>query len=97
MQELEFNLLYRWFVGLGIDDAVWESCCGRCCCRCGPGGAGGGVDDASSWPRYIFRAGRGPEPWRTLAAVLLALLIAETVVAASRTLRSRRASGGQAP
>ncbi len=55
------------------------------------------VDDASSWPRYIFRAGRGPEPWRTLAAVLLALLIAETVVAASRTLRSRRASGGQAP
>ena len=55
------------------------------------------VDDASSWPRYIFRAGRGPEPWRTLAAILLALLIAETVVAASRTLRSRRASGGQAP
>ena len=54
------------------------------------------VDDASSWSRHIFRAGRGPEPWRTLAALLLALLIAETVVAASRTLRSRRASGGQA-
>jgi transposase len=25
MQELEFNLLYRWFVGLGIDDAVWDA------------------------------------------------------------------------
>src|SRR5262245_24977165 len=23
MEELEYNLLYRWFVGLGIDDAVW--------------------------------------------------------------------------
>ena len=25
MEELEFNLLYRWFVGLGIDDAVWDA------------------------------------------------------------------------
>lgn len=50
MQELEFNLLYRWFVGLGIDDAVWESCCGRCCCRCGPGGAGGGAAPAAGDP-----------------------------------------------
>ncbi len=25
MQELEFNLLYRWFVGLGIDDEVWDA------------------------------------------------------------------------
>ena len=25
MQELEFNLLYRWFVGLGVDDAVWDA------------------------------------------------------------------------
>jgi transposase len=25
MQELEFNLLYRWFVGLGIDDAAWDA------------------------------------------------------------------------
>src|SRR5512145_2008838 len=23
MEELEYNLLYRWFVGLGIDDEVW--------------------------------------------------------------------------
>lgn len=23
MEELEYNLLYRWFVGLGMDDAVW--------------------------------------------------------------------------
>ncbi|MFQ5766179.1 MAG: IS5 family transposase [Rhodospirillales bacterium] len=25
MEELEYNLLYRWFVGLGIDDAVWDA------------------------------------------------------------------------
>jgi transposase len=25
MAELEFNLLYRWFVGLGVDDAVWDA------------------------------------------------------------------------
>jgi transposase len=24
MDQLNFNLLYRWFVGLGIDDAVWD-------------------------------------------------------------------------
>lgn len=24
MERLEFDLLFRWFVGLGIDDAVWE-------------------------------------------------------------------------
>jgi transposase len=23
MEELEYNLLYRWFVGLGMDDPVW--------------------------------------------------------------------------
>ena len=25
MAELEFNLLHRWFVGLGVDDAVWDA------------------------------------------------------------------------
>ena len=25
MEQLEFNLLFRWFVGLGIDDAVWDA------------------------------------------------------------------------
>lgn len=25
MEQLNFNLLYRWFVGLGIDDAVWDA------------------------------------------------------------------------
>ncbi len=25
MEQLAFNLLYRWFVGLGIDDAVWDA------------------------------------------------------------------------
>ena len=24
MERLQFDLLYRWFVGLGIDDAVWD-------------------------------------------------------------------------
>src|SRR3970040_1356991 len=23
MEELDYNILYRWFVGLGMDDAVW--------------------------------------------------------------------------
>ena len=51
------------------------------------------VDEASSWSRHIFRAGRGPEPWRPLAVMLLALLMVETVVAASRALRTRRPAG----
>lgn len=51
------------------------------------------VDDAAAWSGHIFRAGRGPEPWRLLAAILLALLILETVVAAARGLRSRAGSG----
>jgi transposase len=25
MEQLDFNLLYRWFVGLGIDDAAWDA------------------------------------------------------------------------
>ena len=25
MEELEYNLLYRWFVGLGIDEPVWDA------------------------------------------------------------------------
>lgn len=48
------------------------------------------VDNASAWPRHIFRAGRGPEPWRPLAAIILALLVVETVLAASRALRTRQ-------
>jgi transposase len=24
MEQLDYNLLYRWFVGLGVDDAVWD-------------------------------------------------------------------------
>jgi transposase len=24
MERLDFELLYRWFVGLGIDDCVWN-------------------------------------------------------------------------
>lgn len=51
------------------------------------------VAGAGSWSRQIFRTGRGPEPWRLIAVLLLALLIAETIVAASRTLRSRPGGG----
>ncbi len=25
MEQLDFNLLYRWFVGLGLDDGVWDA------------------------------------------------------------------------
>ena len=25
MKQLDYNLLYRWFVGLGVDDPVWVS------------------------------------------------------------------------
>ena len=25
MEQLEYNLLFRWFVGLGMDDAVWDA------------------------------------------------------------------------
>ena len=39
--------------------------------------------DADSWSGVIFRAGRGPEPWRFLAVLLLALLLVESSVAAS--------------
>lgn len=24
MERMEFDLLFRWFVGLGVDDAVWD-------------------------------------------------------------------------
>ena len=24
MEQLDYNLMFRWFVGLGIDDAVWD-------------------------------------------------------------------------
>ena len=24
MERLEFDLLFRWFVGLGVDDAAWD-------------------------------------------------------------------------
>ena len=25
MEQLDFNLLFRWFVGLGMDDPVWDA------------------------------------------------------------------------
>ena len=25
MEELDYNLLFRWFVGLGMDDRVWDA------------------------------------------------------------------------
>lgn len=52
------------------------------------------VDDASSWSRHIFRSGRGPEPWRPLTVLLLAFLMVETAVAASRAIRRNPANGG---
>ena len=53
------------------------------------------VDDAAAWSRSIFRAGRGPEPWRAIAAILLILLLIETVLAAARKLRARPSGSGE--
>jgi transposase len=25
MEQLEYNLLFRWFVGLSMDDAIWDA------------------------------------------------------------------------
>ena len=25
MEHLNFNMLFRWFVGLGLDDGVWDA------------------------------------------------------------------------
>lgn len=47
------------------------------------------VSDADAWSGAIFRAGRGPEPWRLLAVLLLALLIVESSVAASTRIFAR--------
>src|ERR1700686_3109959 len=36
MEQLDYNLLFRWFVGLNMDDAIWRflprSSCAPCCC-----------------------------------------------------------------
>lgn len=29
VEQINYNLLFRWFVGLGIDDAVWNTLCSR--------------------------------------------------------------------
>lgn len=29
MERLEYDLLFRWFVGIGVDDAVWGHSCSR--------------------------------------------------------------------
>ena len=47
------------------------------------------VADADAWSGAIFRAGRGPEPWRLLAVLLLALLVVESSVAASTRIFAR--------
>jgi hypothetical protein len=31
MEQLNYNLLFRWFVGLSIDDAVWDATNPACC------------------------------------------------------------------
>jgi transposase len=29
VEQIDYNLLFRWFVGLGMDDAVWNHACFR--------------------------------------------------------------------
>lgn len=52
------------------------------------------VGDADAWSGAIFRAGRGPEPWRLLAVLLLVLLVVESSVAASTRIFARARGGG---
>ena len=52
------------------------------------------VDDADDWSTSIFRSARGPEPWRVIAVLVLALLLFETVLAAAAGLRSRTGRAG---
>ena len=47
------------------------------------------VDEPSEWTGSIFRAGRGPEPWRPLLILVLTLLAVESAVAASGRMRAR--------
>ena len=55
------------------------------------------VGEADAWSGAIFRAGRGPEPWRLLAVLLLVLLVVESSVAASTRIFARaRGDGGVA-
>jgi hypothetical protein len=30
MEPLEYGLLFRWFVGLGVDDEAWDHSCDLC-------------------------------------------------------------------
>src|SRR5712692_1834474 len=51
MEQLEYNLLFRWFVGLGMDDRVWtpprSRRAGSVCCR----EMWPGCSWRSSWPK----------------------------------------------
>jgi len=29
MEQIDYNLLFRWFVGLDMDDAIWDVTCSR--------------------------------------------------------------------
>ncbi len=49
------------------------------------------VEDLAGLRDAVFRNRRGPEPWRALLVLLLALLVAESLVAAPKRLREGRA------
>ena len=44
MEQLDYNLLFRWFVGLGMDDAVWSPTYGI------------GADELGDLPESVVRA-----------------------------------------
>ena len=55
MEQLDYNLLFRWFVGLGIDDPVWDhstpACAGAGSTRRTATGCWTPTSRKSSWPR----------------------------------------------
>jgi len=55
MEQLDYNLLFRWFVGLNIDDAVWD---GRCSPRTASVCSNGDIAEASvnleQWESVAF-------------------------------------------
>jgi transposase len=68
MEQLDYNLLFRWFVGLEMDDPIWDPTVftknrerlltGDIACACGSSGG-------AAPRRWGVRQGDGPMRWRS--------------------------------